>query len=400
MNASGSNANSDGTIPFLDALRKNTRILSALFDAMTEIVVLHELIFDDRGMPVNYRIIDFNQAYTQLIGISKEAAVGKLATEVYRTPEAPYLKEYSQVAVTGEPHRFDTYFAPMDKHFSISVVSPEKNKFATIATDVTTIQKMRQLVVAKNKELEQVVYIISHDLRSPLVNVDGYGREIGYAIEDIERILEDRHASVGALEAAIRPPLQEMIDALRYIRNSTTQMDILLKGILKLSRSGRSILKIGPIDMNEVISRIIDATEFQIRKAGVDLAVGHLPPCRADAVHVTQVFSNLIGNALKFLDPDRPGVIRISGEETEGKCRYCVEDNGIGIDPSHQQSIFEMFRRLDPYRSEGEGLGLTIVRQVLERLDGEVRVESAPGTGSRFFVTLPAVPLHPHSEKI
>jgi ActR/RegA family two-component response regulator len=96
-----------------------------------------------------------------------------------------------------------------------------------------------------------------------------------------------------------------MIAALGYIRNSTIQMDALLKGILKLSRSGRSILKIGPLNMNELISRTIAAIEFQVREAGVDLHVSDLPPCQADALQVTQVFSNLIGNALKIKGLDQ-----------------------------------------------------------------------------------------------
>jgi len=377
-----------------EALRENEEKLSSLFGSMTEMVVLHEMVFNAQGKPVNYRIIDCNKAYTEIVGIAKEDAVGKTATEVYQTKDAPYLEEYNRVAITGEPCRFDTYFAPMDKHFTISVVSPNRNRFATISTDITANKKMQQLIDAKNKELEQMVYIASHDLRSPLVNIDGYGRELGYAVEDLNRALDAGHPSVDALKAAIQPPLQEMIAALGYIRNSTIQMDALLKGILKLSRSGRSILKIGPLNMNELISRTIAAIEFQVREAGVDLHVSDLPPCQADALQVTQVFSNLIGNALKFLDPKRPGVIRINGSEKEGRCLYCVEDNGIGIDPAHQQSIFEIFRRLDPAKSEGEGLGLTIVRQVLERLAGEIRVESIPGEGSRFYVALPAIPSH------
>jgi signal transduction histidine kinase len=94
-------------------------------------------------------------------------------------------------------------------------------------------------------------------------------------------------------------------------------------------------------------------------------------------------------NALKYRDPKRSPVINVSGAIEHGRAVYCVRDNGIGIAAAHQDKIFELFHRLDPSRSRGDGLGLTIVRQILGRMEGEIRVESEPGTGSRFYVTLP-----------
>lgn len=375
----------------MDALRQSEEKLNALFASMTEMVVLHELVFDRNGKPVNYRINECNKAFTSITGISSEKIKGKLATEAYQSDTPPYFEKYSQVALTGEPCQFETYHAPIEKHLSVSVVSPGINRFATISTDITAIKTMQQMIAAKNKELEQVVYIASHDLRSPLVNVDGYSRELGYAVDDLRRILDKDHSSVEELKAALKDFFQDITDALHYIRSSTVQMDALLRGLLKLSRTGRASLNIGPLNMNELVGKVISSMEFQIVASGVDVHVENLPPCRGDEVQVTQVFSNLLGNALKFLDPSRPGVVRITASAEENRCVYCVEDNGIGIDPAHQQNIFEVFHRLDPSRSDGEGLGLTIVRQVLERLAGEIWVESEPGRGTRFFVALPPV---------
>ncbi len=375
----------------LDALRESEEKLNALFASMTEMVVLHEMIFDEHGKAINYRIADCNEAFTRFTGKSKEEIKGKPATEAYQVDTPPHLEEYSQVALTGKPYQFDSYYAPKDRHLSISVVSPGPNRFATIATDITAVKKMQQMIAAKNKELEQVVYIASHDLRSPLVNVDGYGRELGYALNDMARALETDHTSMEALKAELKTPMQDMIDALHYISSSTNQMDALLNGLLKLSRTGRVPLNIGQVNMNDLLDKVVSAMEFQLQKSGVEVHVGELPPCRGDSVQLTQVFSNLLGNAFKYLDPSRPGVVRVSGHVQKSRCVYCVEDNGIGIDPAHQQNIFEVFHRLDPLHSKGEGLGLTIVRQVLERLGGNVRVESEPGRGASFFVELPSV---------
>jgi PAS domain S-box-containing protein len=252
------------------------------------------------------------------------------------------------------------------------------------------LARLNSQLHAKNKELEQVVYVASHDLRSPLVNIDGYGRELSYAVEALNRTFETAPASVEALKAAAQAPLRDMADALRYIRGSASQMDALLTGLLKLSRFGRTSLTILPLDMDELVARVLSASEFQLRKSGVDLAVAPLPPCLGDAVQVSQIFTNLLSNALKFLDPARPGVIRISGQVKDQSVVYCVEDNGIGIAPAHRENIFEIFHRLEPSKSQGEGLGLSIVRQAVGRLGGDVWVDSTPGVGSRFHVALPA----------
>lgn len=372
------------------ALRESEQKLAAVFNSMTEALVLHELVFDDTGKPVNYRIIDCNRAFESLTGISKEKAVGELATDVYGTEPPPYLEEYAEVALSGHPRAMEVFFPPMDKHFSISVASPAQTRFVTISMDITAIKQSQQIIASKNKELEQIIYVASHDLRSPLVNVDGYGRELEYGLKDLKENLAKRGTGMADTETLIQPVMTDMADALSHIRNSTRQMDALLKGLLKISRSGRTSLSFKILDMNDLVHKVADSIAFQIQKSGIDLSIGDLPACQGDEIQVTQVFANLLGNAVKFLDPDRPGVIRVSGDLRYRRCIYCVEDNGIGIQPEHREKIFDLFHRLDPLKTEGEGLGLTIVRQILSRLNGEVRVESKPGEGSRFVVVLPA----------
>jgi PAS domain S-box-containing protein len=369
-----------------EALRDSQSKLSALFAAMTEMVALHELVFDEAGTVVDYRIIDCNNAFTGITGIPRDQAVGILATQLYNAPEAPYLKEYAQVAQTGEPHRFETFYAPMGKHFAISAVSPGPNRFATVTSDITEIKQTQQLLHTKNRELEQLIYVASHDLRSPLVNVDGYARELEYLLREIE----DRLIAAEPDPDPGDRTIHELDDALRHIRNSARHMDALLKGLLKLSRTGRSSITIAPLDMNMLVSQAALSLEYQANQAGAAIRIGNLPDCLGDEVQTTQVFINLINNAIKYLDPSRPGVISISGSSDQTQSVYMVEDNGIGIAPEYQEVVFELFHRLDPNASEGEGLGLTIIRQILGRLDGHIWLESEPGVGSKFYVKLPS----------
>jgi PAS domain S-box-containing protein len=243
-------------------------------------------------------------------------------------------------------------------------------------------------LAAKNVELEQVVYVASHDLRSPLVNIDGYSKELEYAIQDLREALAGASAETRTAVASLLE--QDIPEALRFIRASASKMDTLLTGLLRLSRSGRATLTMETLDMNGLIGNVINSIEFQIKEAGVKLEVADLPPCHSDAVQVNQIFSNLVSNGLKYLDPGRPGIIRITGRAEGERSVYCVEDNGIGIAPAHLDKIFEIFHRLDPAHSEGEGLGLTIIKRIVGRLEGSIWVESNPGSGSRFCVALPA----------
>lgn len=266
-----------------------------------------------------------------------------------------------------------------------------------IARDITDRKRAEEersrinaVLAAKNAELEQVVYVASHDLRSPLVNIDGYSKELANAIDDLRRALGDLPISEEAHCILTRLMDEDISESLRFIRTSTTKMDALLTGLLRLSRSGRETLNLETLDMNALIARIVDSTRFKVKEGGITLEVGDLPPCRGGAVQVGQVFSNLLDNAMKYLAPSRPGVIRINGRIEHERSVYCVEDNGIGIAPAHLDRIFEIFQRLDPARGEGEGLGLTIVRRILDRLEGDVWVESQEGSGSRFYVALPA----------
>jgi PAS domain S-box-containing protein len=145
-----------------EALLKSEAKLNALFASMSEMVVLHELVFNGKGKPVDYRIIDCNDAYTKITGITRNAALGRLSTEVYGTVDPPYFNEFSKVALTGEPYHYEAYFQPMDKYFSISVICPEKNRFATVTTDITErklaellLQDKNEEIAAQNEELNQ-----------------------------------------------------------------------------------------------------------------------------------------------------------------------------------------------------------------------------------------------------
>jgi PAS domain S-box-containing protein len=139
-----------------EELSENERKYRSLFSAMSEGFCLHELIYDKSGKVVDYTILDANPAYESLVGLKKEAIIGKNASEIYSTNEPPYLDRYAKIVETSEPTYFETYYPPLKKHFSISVFSPGKNRFATVFTDVTARRKGEQEIAAL-KDFNQII---------------------------------------------------------------------------------------------------------------------------------------------------------------------------------------------------------------------------------------------------
>jgi len=275
-------------------------------------------------------------------------------------------------------------------------------QYVAIRTDITKrkadeeeLLRVAAELAENNKELEAIVYTVSHDLRSPLVNVQGFGKQLTRACEVITAALAAANGGPVPSEKLQQPVEVAVPQALRFINAGINKMDSLLAGLLRYSRLGRVALNIRPLNLNGLLAEIITTIKFQLDEAKAEVRVEPLPVCLADNVQTSQVFSNLLDNALKYRDPARPLRVVIRGQVRGGQAVYEVADNGIGIAPEHQAKVFEIFHRLNPDVSSGEGLGLTIAQRVLERQGGKIWVEPSPGGGSTFFVSLPTIATAP-----
>ncbi|MDO8283095.1 MAG: PAS domain S-box protein [Thermodesulfovibrionia bacterium] len=240
----------------------------------------------------------------------------------------------------------------------------------------------------RNKELQQIVYTVSHDLRSPIINIRGYSRMLVDYLQKVISAYAQESVTKEAREEAVLLVDKDIPEAVSYIDASISKMDSLLSAMLKLSRSSSAELQIEKLDMDRIVSDVLNTFNFQMQEIGAVVEISPLPSCSGDAVQINQLFSNLIGNAVKYYSPERPLVINISGTKDNGQVIYCVQDNGIGIPSDEQGRIFDIFYRGYTEGSTGEGIGLAIVSKIIERHGGKVWVESEEGRGSRFYVQL------------
>jgi signal transduction histidine kinase len=220
-----------------------------------------------------------------------------------------------------------------------------------------------------NRDLEQFAYVASHDLQEPLRMVAIY-----------TQLLSERYR--GKLD----PEADKYI---HYAVDGATRMQAMVQGLLAFSRAGRQETEFKRTDCAAAVEGALKNLQIAIQECGARIECEHLPPVTADPLQVTQLFQNLIGNAIKFHGTEAP-VVRITAEKAKHELIFSVADNGIGIAPEHADTVFAIFKRLHT-RAEypGSGIGLSICKKIVERHGGRIWVESTPGQGCAFRFTLP-----------
>jgi signal transduction histidine kinase len=250
-----------------------------------------------------------------------------------------------------------------------------------------------------NNEIQRFAYIVSHDLRSPLVNIMGFTSELEELGKDIFRRiggLVGMPAGGPAVDSGDVPltgPDKQLSadfsEALGFIKSSIAKMDRLISAILNLTREGRREFQPVKIDTHELIEAIVSTLAHQAAEAQAEIHIEPLPNLVSDRFALEQIFSNLIDNAIKYLKSGVPGEIRIRGRTKLGYAIFAISDNGRGIHPKDHQRIFDLFRRAGTQDKPGQGIGLAHVRALVRRLGGTMSVSSELNTGSTFTITLP-----------
>jgi signal transduction histidine kinase len=253
---------------------------------------------------------------------------------------------------------------------------------------------MARTLAARDRENEMFIYSVSHDLRSPLVNLQGFGKELELVCKDIRELL-DKDLTERARERAKELLDRDVPESIHFIQAAVSRLASIIDALLRLSRAGRVEYRSQWVDVDACVSKVVEALGSTLTEKGVMVTTSELPQAWGDPAAIEQIFANLVGNSVNYLDSKRPGRIEIgsiNGDDHHAAelNTYYVKDNGQGIPEAYQPKLFLAFQRFHKDSAPGEGIGLTLIRRAVERHGGTIRFESKVGEGSTFYVTLPS----------
>ncbi|MBC7248377.1 MAG: PAS domain S-box protein [Actinobacteria bacterium] len=247
----------------------------------------------------------------------------------------------------------------------------EPRALVAFTRDITDRKRMEMELQNRNEELEAFAHTISHDLLTPVAIVEGYAK--------------------AALEADAEGRAEAERECLEAIARGAKRMSELITSLLQYAQAGHADLESLSVDCEEILLEVLMDLEEEIRKAGVSISIqDHLPAVKAEPVKLRQVFSNLIGNALKHMGAVKNPRVEVGAARRKGLVTFHVRDNGVGIPPSIQRQIFEPFKRFSLEGTPGLGIGLSTVKRAVRTWGGDTWVESTPGEGTTFYFTVPA----------
>jgi PAS domain S-box-containing protein len=327
----------------------------SLFNSMNEGASLHQVIYNSDGQPVDYEILEVNDAYQALTGIKREKAIGQKASILYGTNEPPYLVQYEKVARTGKNCFFETYFAPMDKHFQISVFSPEKGKFATVFIDITESKKAKKDLEATNEKLRVIGKLIQHDVSNKLSSVRANVYLLRKHFGDnpkLQHHLANIDADVNSAERLFE------------LSHLYEQIGVERQGEIDVARCFNEAVALAP----KLKIKVINQTN------GLKVTADSL---------LKQVFYNFVDNSIRH--GQRVTEVKLFYVCEGDMLKIIYQDNGVGVPPENKPKLFkEGFST-----GSGTGLGLAIIRKILQVYGWGINETGVFGKGVEFEITIP-----------
>jgi PAS domain S-box-containing protein len=325
------------------------------------------------------KIVFSNETFAKMYKYSKEELKGMESWNLAHPDDREFTNEMRARRLSGEPVPEDYEAKGLTKDGETIWIRRKNTRIeyqgkpAILGNivDISAQMRVEKELRKRNEELNNFVHVVSHDLKTPIIAIQGFSSRLS------------RH-SEGKLG-------QKGTTYLAQIEISARRMERLVSDLLALSKLGQVACDFQHVPSSEIVRNVTSALKPRVKEKGIRLSVGNsFPMIYCDAERMHQVFENLVVNAIKYLGETAEPTIEIGFEDTGATYQFHVRDNGVGIDPAFHRKIFEMFERLkEADDAEGTGLGLAIVEKIVESHGGKVWVKSQPGEGATFYFTLP-----------
>jgi signal transduction histidine kinase len=359
------------------ALRESETKYRQLFENITEEVHFWKLVRDANGQIITWRLVDANAPTLITWGKTLDDIRGKTTDEIFGPGASQhYMPIVRKIMKEGVPYSFEDYFPHLDKYFQFTSI-PLDDYFITTGVDITSIKKAQKLaeqnqvqLEISNRELESFSYSVSHDLRAPLRAIDGYSRMI-------------LRGQGNSFDENTRHQFQ-------MIRSNVENMGRLIEDLLSFSHLGKREVTRTNIDPGELIREVWEELVSINPGRSLVLNVEPMAAVQGDRILIRQVYSNLLGNAVKFSRSRETSVVEAGALIVDGETIYYVQDNGIGFDMQYHDKLFGVFQRVhSAHEYEGTGIGLALVQRIIQRHGGRVWARGEVDKGTTFFFTIP-----------
>jgi two-component system, chemotaxis family, CheB/CheR fusion protein len=366
------------------ALQESEERYRSLFENMIDGYAHCRIIFEN-GRPQDFIYLNVNSVFEKLTGLKN--VIGKKVTEVIpgiRESHPELFEIYGRVALTGEPERFELFLEPLAAWLSISVYSTKKEYFVAVFDNITERKKAEEKIRNLNedlqrhshelelayKDMEGFSYAASHDLRSPLITIEGFSNML---LEDYAEKLDDKGK-----------------DLLRRVSGNARKMKQLIEDLFAFARVSTKEIQKSEFNMEGLAQKLVDELKPTIGERNIKFDIRQVPSAYGDLSMINQALMNLLSNAIKFTKKRDTAMIEVGGYAENDENIYYVQDNGIGFDMRSSDKLFGLFQRIHTSQDlEGTGIGLVIVKRVIEKHGGRVWAEGKPDEGAKFYFTLP-----------
>jgi len=358
-----------------DAYAAFQRRMEVLFAVMDDSIG----IFQERS-DSGYELVECNPAFSRMVGVPREQLLGVDSAEIFRDNRKDFLPSLA-AQLPGSPDlQLPLQSFGFRKYYRSQATLLAPGMVALVSSDVSDLVQAQEDLEVRNQEVEGVLYILSHDLRSPLVNIQGFSKVLSEELED-SCVRENPEK------------LEVLHNALHTIGGNVLKMDRMIRSLAQFARTGRLTVKMERLDVAAILRALLHS-EQEAWKVYGDYRIDWdlLEPCMGDKVLLESLWRNLLTNALQYAAPERAPRIKITAQPSGDTVIYCLQDNGRGIPPRHLQRVWDLFYRGDCTSNSGEGLGLAVVKKMTEKMHGKVWLESTEGTGTRVYLELKCAP--------